>query len=268
MSDFSDPRQPSILSINTTAYKVGIGSGATRIGNYLFAFAGVVDVNNNNVLLLVDATNPTVPVIQSIPIPSAFTSMLAVGTTLYATLGTAGFATYSIPGISSSPPACPLSVDAVLVIDRGANMPAQAFLEAKTALQSFIATLNLPTDQVGIVSFTTSATINQSLTGSAAQADAAVSAIIPGGTSYIGAGIAAAQAELASPRHNSTATPLIIVVSDGADAGAPTPTSTLAAANAAKAAGIQIVTLQYGAGPTTLMQSLASSGKNFYQVAQ
>ncbi|HXP85327.1 MAG TPA: VWA domain-containing protein [Bryobacteraceae bacterium] len=267
--DVSDPRQPTILSINTTSYKVGTGGGATPIGNNLFAFAGVVDSNNNNVLLIVDATNPSAPVIESVSIPTPFTNMQAVGTTLYATLGPSGFAAYSIPGISSTPPSfCPASVDAMLVIDRGANIPSQAFFNAETALEAFISTLHLPSDQVGVVSFTTAATVNQTLTNNAAQADSAISSIVPGGTSYIGSGIAAAQAELASPRHNPAATPMIVVLSDGVDVGAPNPTATLAAANTAKTAGIQIISLQYGTGSTSRMQSIASSASNFYQVPQ
>ena len=71
--DVSDPRQPTILSINTTSYKVGTGGGATLIGNNLFAFAGAVDSSNNNVLLIVDATNPSAPVIESVSIPTPFT---------------------------------------------------------------------------------------------------------------------------------------------------------------------------------------------------
>lgn len=265
--DISDPRQPSILSTTTTPYQVGPGGGATRIGNYQFAFAGVVDANNNNVLLTVDASNPVAPVIQSIAIPTPFTSMSAVGTTLYATLGASGFGTYSIPAVGSAPPsACSTAVDAMLVVDRGANIPAQAFSAAQTALEGFVGDLRAPSDQVGVVSFTTSAVVNQTLTTSASAANAAITAIIPGGQSYIGGGISAAQAELASPRHNPTATPVIIVLSDGADAAAPTPSSTVAAANAAKAAGIQIISVQYGTGTTTLMQSIASSTSAFYQI--
>ena len=97
---------------------------------------------------------------------------------------------------------------------------------------------------------------------------AAFDGIVAGGTSYIGAGIAAAQAELTGPRHNAAATPMIVIVSDGVDAGAPNPASTLAAANAAKAAGIRIISVQYGSSTGTLMQSIASATSDFYQVGQ
>jgi hypothetical protein len=265
--DVSDRRAPAALSITTTNYQVGAGGGATRIGNLLFAFAGVLDANNNQVLLVVDATNPLVPMLQSIPIPQPFTSMQAVGTTLYATLGSSGFATYAIPGIGTGVlQVCPASIDAMLVVDRGANIPGQAFLDAEAALKAFINSLHLPLDQVGVASFTSSAVVNQTLTTNAATAMSAFNGIIPGGTSYIGAGIAAAQGELTGGRHNPSATQIMVIVSDGGDRGAPNPSATLAAANAAKAAGIRIISLQYGASGGTLMQSIASSSADYYQV--
>ena len=267
--DVSDRRSPAVLSINTTGYQAGAGGGAVRIGNYLFAFAGVADTNNNPLLLIVDATNPVAPVLQTIPIPRPFTSMQSIGTTLYATLGSGGFAAYSIPGIGSGPASvCPAFVDAMLVVDRGMNISGSAFLDAKTALQSFVNTLHFPADQAGVASFTNTANVDKQLTTSAAQAMAAFDGIVAGGTSYIGAGIAAAQAELTGPRHNAAATPMIVIVSDGVDAGAPNPASTLAAANAAKAAGIRIISVQYGSSTGTLMQSIASATSDFYQVGQ
>jgi hypothetical protein len=268
--DITDPRQTQILSITPTSYMVGTGSGATQIGVNLFAFAGVMDSNNNQVLLIVDTTNPAAPVVESIPLAQPFTSMRAVGTTLYATLGSSGFAAYSIPGVTNTPASsCPSYIDAMLVMDRGANIPSQAFSSAEAALESFIGLLQFPSDQVGVASFATSAAVNQTLTNNPGLAMNAFSEIIPGGgISYIGSGIAAAQAELTGPRDNPSATPVMILISDGADLGAPNSSATLTAANAAKAAGIEIISVQYGTGSTTLMQSIASSGANFYQVTQ
>jgi hypothetical protein len=265
--DVSDRRAPSILSIITTDYRVGQGRGATRIGNNLFAYSGVWDVNNNAVLLIVDVNNPLAPVIESIPVPQAFTSLEAVGNVMYATRGTGGFATYAIPGVSNTPlNYCPANTDAILVLDRGAQMPGQVFLEAKSALAAFIDNLHLPTDRVGVASFTNVANLNQSLTGNAAQAKASFDAIIPGGTSYIGAGIAAAQSELTGSHANPGAAPFMVVVSDGVDSGAPFPGATLAAANAAKAMGIRIISVQYGNAGGSLMQSIASSPADFHSV--
>ncbi len=124
--DITNRRAPTILSTTTTTYKMGPGGGATRIGNYLFAFAGVLDASNAQVLLIVDITNPAVPVLQSFPLSQPLTSMQAAGATLYATLGSGGFATYSIPGIGTGAiSVCPVSIDAMLVVDRAPRSPAR-----------------------------------------------------------------------------------------------------------------------------------------------
>ncbi len=265
--DITDPRAPVLLSSTVTNYSVGVGGGATRIGNNLFAFAGVVDANNNTVMLVVDATNPQSPLFESSFIAQPFTSMQAVGSTLYATLGSGGFAIYSIPGGASPSTSCPSSVDVMLVVDQGANISPQGFLNAKAALNSFIDSLPLTPDQVGVVAFGTSAAVLEKLSTSAAQANLVVDGIVTGpSSSYIGSGIAAAQGELTSPRHIPSANQVMIVLSDGADKGAPNNTATLAAANAAKAAGVTIITLQVGTGSSTLMQSIASLSSNYYVV--
>ena len=266
--DVTDRRSPAIVSLNTTSYTVGYGGGAAQIGPSLFAFAGVQDSGGNQVMLVVDATNPAAPVFTSYPIPSPFTSMLAVGQTLYATLGTGGFGIYSIPGISSGPAAvCPVSIDTVLVIDRGANITSQSFQVTQTALNTFLNSLQMPPDQAGVVTFTNTAVLDQTLTTNESQVTTILNAMLPAGpSSDIGSGIAAAERELLGPRHNPSATPVMIVISDGADAGAPSSGATLAAANAAKAAGIEIISVQYGSTPGTLMQSIASSSATFYLV--
>ncbi len=266
--DVTDRRSPAIVSLNTTSYTVGYGGGAAQIGPSLFAFAGVQDSGGDQVMLVVDATNPTAPVLTSYPIPSPFTSMQAVGTTLYATLGSGGFGIYSIPGISSGPAAvCPVSLDTVLVIDRGANITSQSFQASQSALDSFLNSLQMPPDQAGVVTFTNTAVLDRTLTTNESQITTVLNAMLPAGpSSYIGSGIETAQRELLGPRHNPSATPVMIVISDGADAGAPSSGATLAAASAAKAAGIEIISVQYGSSAGTLMQSIASSSANFYLV--
>ena len=267
--DVTDRRSPVILSLNTTNYSVGLGGGAAQIGPSQFAFGGVQDSGGNQVLLLVDATNPAAPVFSSYPISQPFTSFQPVGSTLYATLGASGFGVYSIPGVGGgSAPVCPVSIDAVLVIDRGANIQTQTFNNTKTALDSFLNALEVPLDQAGVVTFTNTAVLDQTLTTNESQAMATLNAILPSGpSSYIGSGIAEAQRELLGPRHSPSATPVMIVLSDGADAGAPGSGATLAAATAAKAAGIEIISVQYGSTPGALMQSIASSSANYYLVA-
>ena len=127
--------------------------------------------------------------------------------------------------------------------------------------------LHLPGDHLGVVSFDASALLAQPLTGDAPTAKRAVDLLIPAASNSanIGAGIAAAQSELTGPRRTPSATPGMIVVSDGRDTAAPNGTSTLAAA-AAKAAGIRIIALQYGSPASALMQSIASAPADYYLV--
>ncbi len=271
--DVTDHRSPVLLSSTVTNYSVapgylvGGGSQATRIGNNLFAFTGIVDVDGNPVLLVVDATNPQAPLFEGSYISQQFTSMQAAGTTLYATLGAGGFATYSIPGGASPLTVCPLSIDAMLVVDQGANITPQGFLNAKAALNLFIDSLHLTPDQIGVVAFGTSATVFEKLGTNGAQANLIVDGIVTGPAStYIGSGIAAAQAELTSARHIPSANQIMIVLSDGADKGALNNSVTISAANAAKAAEITIISMQVGSGSSTLMQSIASPGSNYYGV--
>lgn len=265
--DVSDRRTPVLVASKVTNFSVGAGAGATRIGNNLFAFAGVVDSANNPVLLIVDAIDPQNPFVQGYPIPQPFTSMQAVGSTLYATLGAGGFATFSIPGISTSTLSCPLSLSSMIVFDSGPNVSAATFTTAKAAAKSFIDTLHLAPDQVGVVAAASAATLAQQLTNVGQQAKTTIDGIALANTSYLGAAITAAQNELASPRRTPSGTPVILVVSDGSDRAAPNASATTSAASAAKAAGIRVISLQYGSTtPQAVMQAIASSPSDFYLV--
>ena len=234
----------------------------------MFAFAGVADTAGNPVLLVVDISNPKIPDIVAYPVGQAFTSMQAVGNTLYATLGAGGFATYSIPGGTPISLSYPTSLDALVVFDRGVNVSSTAFSSAKNALKSLTNALHLPSDKLGVVSFAASASLAQPLTGDAPSAKRAVDLLLPASSAsaYLGGGIVAAQTELTGPRRTPSATPVMIIVSDGRDTAAPNGTATLAAATAAKAAGIRIIALQYGSPASALMQSIASAPADYYLV--
>ncbi len=265
--DVSDRRAPILVSSKTTGYSVGSGGGATRIGNNLFAFAGVVDSANNPILLIVDATDPKNPFLQGYPIPQPFTSMQAVGSTLYATLGSGGFATFSIPGINSTTSSCPVSISSMIVFDVGPNVPPATFATAKAAAKAFIDSLNLTPDQIGIVASAATSNLSQQLTTSGQLAKFTLDGFSLAPTSYLGSGITAAQTELSGPRRTPASTPIILVVSDGSDRSAPNTSATIAAASAAKASGTRIISLQYGSStPRPLMQTIASSPSDFYLV--
>jgi hypothetical protein len=63
-------------------------------------FGGVQDNSGNNLLLLVDTTNPLVPVVTPYSIPVGATNFTAVGTLLHVSAGAAGYAVYQIPGVT------------------------------------------------------------------------------------------------------------------------------------------------------------------------
>src|SRR5262249_18450505 len=147
---------------------------------------------------------------------------------------------------------CPSSIDTVLVIDRGSQVSTAAFSDAKTSLNMFVDALHPSIDQVGLVSFESSAELDKQLTVSGDDVKEALAILAPGQASFIGAGIEAARQELSGPRHKPGAEQLIIVLSDGSDAAAPSSGATLAMANIAKAAGIRIISVQYGSTATTV----------------
>ncbi|HEY2015660.1 MAG TPA: hypothetical protein VGH38_19285 [Bryobacteraceae bacterium] len=97
--DLSNPRSPQIKANVTTSYKPGpaIGRGAAVIGQNLFLYGGVLDSGNNNNFLLVDATNPTNPVITLSATSTSVNYLRVVGTQLYAPTD-AGLQIYSISG--------------------------------------------------------------------------------------------------------------------------------------------------------------------------
>jgi Mg-chelatase subunit ChlD len=123
--------------------------------------------------------------------------------------------------------------------------------------------MQLNPDQISLISFTNTATTHNQLTFNGTAVKSSIDGLSANGTTYIGAGIIAAQNELFSVRGNSSATKTIIVLSDGIDTTGPAG-GTQSAADAAKAAGIRIVSIAWGSANTTVMQALASSGADYY----
>ncbi|HLK66747.1 MAG TPA: malectin domain-containing carbohydrate-binding protein [Bryobacteraceae bacterium] len=100
--DLTNPRSPAVIASTATSYQPGLGGGAAQIGTNLFVFGGVRDSAGNNVLLLVDTSNPRNPVLTSYPVVAGITRLVAAGNILHATLGAAGYAIYQIPGLTAT----------------------------------------------------------------------------------------------------------------------------------------------------------------------
>jgi Mg-chelatase subunit ChlD len=157
----------------------------------------------------------------------------------------------------------------------------------KTAANAFVDALAPSADgvHIGVVSFSTSATLDQELTGVEADIEAAINALASGGLTNLEDALLDAAAELASvrDRDDSIVPDLIVLITDGAPttsnshAGEPQDdpdhaTDAAAAATAAKAAGIEIFVVGVGttgATATYLEGSIASTDppEHYFDVA-
>jgi len=155
------------------------------------------------------------------------------------------------------------SVDVVLVIDRSGSMQGQPMEEAQRAARNFIELTQLQSDQVGLVSFSDSARLDQQLMQSESVIKQGIDNLQALGETNIASGIAQAQMELTSSRHNPLATRVMILLSDGR----PTAGNTLATAQVTKQAGIRIITIGLGSQiDEDLMRSIASVESDYYPV--
>lgn len=175
--------------------------------------------------------------------------------------------TLTIEGVQPPPGEGLSAVDAMLVIDRSGSMGGQPIIDARTAASSFVDILDDPpdgdnpdgtlagTNQAGLVTYASSATLDQELTQDATALQTAIAAISAGGGTAIHAGIDTAQTELESVRHNPDATPIMLVMTDGRS----NFDLAKAAADAAKAAGTVIFSIGLGNNlDEALLEEIAS----------
>jgi uncharacterized repeat protein (TIGR01451 family) len=154
--------------------------------------------------------------------------------------------------------------DVILVIDRSGSMTGAPLAAEKAAAKSFVDLMHLASDQVGLVSFATTAVLNQSFTHDGNAVKSAIEALAAGGETNMTAGINTAQAELVSSRHHPNARPAMIFMSDGMPTAGDTPAQALAAAQAAKNAGTRLFTIGLGSVDANLMCQLASSPSDYF----
>jgi hypothetical protein len=111
-------------------------------------------------------------------------------------------------------------VDVMLVIDRSGSMgdPPVPIANVKAAAKAFVDKLDPLVDQVGLVSYADSATLDHQLAGGVsgfAEVKGAIDDLSAGGYTNIGDGVYTAQQELQSVRHNPDAIPVIVLLTDG-----------------------------------------------------
>ena len=100
--NIASPRSPSIVASIVLPYTNYSAGPAIQIGVNLSLFAGAVDSSGNNLLLLVDTTNPLIPVVTPYTVPAGITNMTVAGNLLHVTAGAAGYAVYRIPGVTAT----------------------------------------------------------------------------------------------------------------------------------------------------------------------
>ena len=160
--------------------------------------------------------------------------------------------------------------DVMLVLDRSGSMdddtqpggPPQPITDAKNAAKAFVDRMDLSMDQVGLVSFSDAASLDQTLTQMAGPVRTAIDGLVASGSTNIADALSTAQGELTSGRHRASNQPVLILLSDGQPTagGDPRP-----AASAAKAAGTRIFTIGLGTGvDPNLMRDLASSSADYF----
>ncbi len=116
-------------------------------------------------------------------------------------------------------PAIRRNIDVMLVLDRSGSMAGQKITDAKTAAKSFVDKLNGTYDRGGLVSFSTTASMDQTLlimtSSNKTTLKNKITNLLASGNTNIGDAIAAATTELTSARGNPNAAKIQVLLSDG-----------------------------------------------------
>lgn len=167
----------------------------------------------------------------------------------------------------ATPPACSpeyYESDIALILDRSSSMNQDNKIgAAKAAISTFITDTNAPPDQLALVSFAITATLDQQLTTSQSAMLAAVQAVTTTSGTRIDLGLHEARLELGSVRHIASHRKIMILLGDGQQDGSNQ--LVLDEANLAKAEGAIIYTIGLGAGADqALLMAVATSPEYYY----
>ncbi len=156
-------------------------------------------------------------------------------------------------------------VQAALVIDHSGSMSGAPLAEAKNAASDFVDLMDLQKkgDAVAVIIFSDMAYVRQRFTIKSNEAIQAIQGITEGGGTNLAAGLTAATRELARQTVQPDTRQVIILLSDGQS----DPTSAIAAADAAKAQGVRVVTIALGNADQSTLQQIASSSDDYYTAA-
>lgn len=113
------------------------------------------------------------------------------------------------------------SRDIVLALDRSGSMdddglsPPQPITDTKEAAKDFVDLLDPEGDQVGLVSYSDSASLDEQLTDNFTSVQSAIDGLSANGCTNIAAALCKARREATSSNANSGAVPVIVLLSDG-----------------------------------------------------
>jgi hypothetical protein len=137
-----------------------------------------------------------------------------------------------------------------------------SFDAARSAATHFV-NMSAASDQLSLISFESSATVNQVLTTNKNAVRTAISGLAASGGTRIDLGITSARGELTSVRKRANATQIMILLTDGQND--LNPSTVITAATAAKAAGIRIFTIGLGSfTDIDLLKSVATNPSDAY----
>ncbi len=105
-------------------------------------------------------------------------------------------------------------LDVMIVLDRSGSMLGTPLADAKQAAKTLIDQLDPSLDQVGLVSYATTASLDKGLTNNFVQVKTAIDSLVANGYTNIGDAVFKAQAEL-NANGRSNAVPVIVLLSDG-----------------------------------------------------
>jgi len=156
-------------------------------------------------------------------------------------------------------------VQAALVIDQSGSMSGSPIMEARNAASEFADLMDLQEDRdaIAVISFDDIAYVQQAFTYNRGDAVSAIQGIVEGGGTDIAAGLIAATQQIAAQSVTTQTRQVIILLSDGANNAGPAPA--IAAADAAKAQGIWLVTIALGGADTATLSQMASSTDAYYE---
>ena len=182
------------------------------------------------------------------------------------------------PTLSPTPPLSCNNADVMLVLDRSGSIDSGELATLKTAAKSFVDTLALSStgNHAGQSSFSTTGSLDHHLSDNSVTLKAAIDALVSSNFTNLKEGIELATGEQANPgdghdRADVTSPDKMVIITDGnpnrpLDGDPPPDVDAKNAADAAKAAGIEIFVVGIGGDvdATYLTNDIATAGAGHY----